>query len=243
MPRVRPASAGCGRGDDFSAALKSAGATISPLEGIAGRIFLVSLHFGFSSHVTLRRLAAVCNFSLISFEANYPYTGGLHMSLSSRPRPALSSPNSRQMTGHPTSSTRRSWLSLRRLVAGAKRSSWTADISGPKPGRNSSSYDYPTSRAAPSGLRSGESEQMTQQSRFDDDGTDHHLSSSAAIETLMRASRVMAVRGFVLSIYALSLATQDHHSTLSHVVSGSAAPRLARDLEEANSDDLAGNER
>jgi hypothetical protein len=65
---------------------------------------------------------------------------------------------------------------------------------------------------------------MTQDSTFDDNG-DHQLSSTAAIDTLMRATRVMAVRGFVLSVYAFSLATKDHHSILSRVVSESASPQ------------------
>jgi hypothetical protein len=83
---------------------------------------------------------------------------------------------------------------------------------------------------------------MTQHSAFDDGGA-HYTSSTAVIDTLMRATRAMAVKGFVLSVYALSVATKDHHSILSRVVSGSAAPQLARDLEEAKSDDLAGNPR
>jgi hypothetical protein len=83
---------------------------------------------------------------------------------------------------------------------------------------------------------------MTQDSTFDDNG-DHQLSSTAAIDTLMRATRVMAVRGFVLSVYAFSLATKDHHSILSRVVSESASPQLARGLEEVPSDGSAGNPR
>jgi hypothetical protein len=48
MPRVRPASASCGRGGAFSAAPERAGgATISPLGAMTVRIFLLSLHFGF----------------------------------------------------------------------------------------------------------------------------------------------------------------------------------------------------
>jgi preprotein translocase subunit SecG len=65
---------------------------------------------------------------------------------------------------------------------------------------------------------------MTQHSASD--GNDaHHLSSSAVIDILMRATRVMAVMGFVLGVYALSLATK------------------TRDLEEAHSDSSAGNQR
>jgi hypothetical protein len=80
---------------------------------------------------------------------------------------------------------------------------------------------------------------MTQHSTFDDNGV-HYLSSTAVIDTLMRATRVMAVRGFILSAYALSLATKDHHPILSLEVSESGALQLTRDLEE-DSDGSAGN--
>src|ERR1700689_1457225 len=82
MPWVRPASARCGRAA-FSAAPKSAGGTTASfLDRVAVRIFLLSLHFGFSAHVPLRRLAADANFSLISFEADCIYAQGLHLALS-----------------------------------------------------------------------------------------------------------------------------------------------------------------
>ena len=90
--------------------------------------------------------------------------------------------------------------------------------------------------------RSGETEQMTQHSTFDDNGA-HYLSSPAVIDHLMHAARIMAVRSFVLSVYALSLAIKPHDPIRSLELSESAAPRLTQDLGEAHSDDLAGNPR
>jgi hypothetical protein len=83
---------------------------------------------------------------------------------------------------------------------------------------------------------------MTQLSTFGDNG-DHRLSSPAVIDTLMRGTHVMAIGGFALSVYALSFATQHCHSILSLEVSESAAPQLAREIEEDRSDGSAGNPR
>jgi hypothetical protein len=83
---------------------------------------------------------------------------------------------------------------------------------------------------------------MTQHSTFDDDGA-HYLSPPVVVDAVMRASRVMAVRGFILSAYALSFATQHHHPIRSLEASENAARQLSRDLEEANANDLAGSPR
>jgi hypothetical protein len=83
---------------------------------------------------------------------------------------------------------------------------------------------------------------MTQHSTFDDNGA-HYLSSPVVIDTVMRATRVMTVRGFVLSLYALSIAAQRHHPIRRFEASESGAPQVSPDLEEANDSDLAGSPR
>jgi hypothetical protein len=80
---------------------------------------------------------------------------------------------------------------------------------------------------------------MNQHRTLDDNGA-RYPSSTAVMDTLMRA---MAVRGFVLGAYALSFGIKDHQSILSHEVSESAAPQLTRDLKEAHCDSSAGNPR
>jgi hypothetical protein len=99
MPRVRPATASCGRGHGL----------------LAARIFLLQLHFGFSAHATLRRLAVVGHFSLISFEADYLYARG-YICPCREPSPPFMTQGPRG-TIPPTSGTGRSELSLRRSAA------------------------------------------------------------------------------------------------------------------------------